>query len=198
MLTRQSWIALGVALVLGLVAVYIANVYLNGKQNQAALGGTTKIAVAAVPMDYGNDITRGQGPLCRLPQSQHPGRVVHDRRAAASGGPEALRPDADRRQRADPHNQDFRRRTGRLDRRAAARGHARRDGPHQRRLGRGRLRPAERQRRRADHPADGRRQRRRAAGHRRASPERAGDGASTSSRRTRTGRPRSPAPRPCR
>ncbi|HWU93058.1 MAG TPA: Flp pilus assembly protein CpaB [Sphingomicrobium sp.] len=57
MLTRQSWIALGVALVLGLVAVYIANVYLNGRQNQAALGGTTKIAVAAVPMDYGNDVT---------------------------------------------------------------------------------------------------------------------------------------------
>ena len=57
MLTRQSWIALGVALVLGLLAVYIANVYLNGSRAQAQLGGTTKIAVAAVPMDYGNDIT---------------------------------------------------------------------------------------------------------------------------------------------
>jgi pilus assembly protein CpaB len=57
MLTRQSWIALGVALVLGLFAVFIANAYLNGKQNQAALGGMTKIAVAAVPMDYGNDIS---------------------------------------------------------------------------------------------------------------------------------------------
>jgi pilus assembly protein CpaB len=57
MLTRQSWIALGVALVLGLFAVFIANAYLNGKQSQAALGGMTKIAVAAVPMDYGNDIS---------------------------------------------------------------------------------------------------------------------------------------------
>jgi pilus assembly protein CpaB len=57
MLTRQSWIALGIALVLGLFAVFIANAYLTGKQNEAALSGTTKVAVAAVPMDYGNDIT---------------------------------------------------------------------------------------------------------------------------------------------
>jgi len=57
MLTRQSWVALGVALILGLVAVYIANTYLTGKQNQVALSGTTKVAVASVPMDFGNVIT---------------------------------------------------------------------------------------------------------------------------------------------
>lgn len=57
MLTRQSWIALGVALLLGVVAVYVANTYLSAKQNQAALDGTTKVAVAAVPMDFGNVIT---------------------------------------------------------------------------------------------------------------------------------------------
>ena len=42
---------------LGVIAVFLANTYLTGKQNQAALSGTTKVAVAAVPMDYGNDIT---------------------------------------------------------------------------------------------------------------------------------------------
>jgi len=57
MLTRQSWIALGVALLLGVVAVYVANTYLTAKQNQSALDGTTKVAVAAVPMDFGNVIT---------------------------------------------------------------------------------------------------------------------------------------------
>jgi pilus assembly protein CpaB len=57
MLTRQSWIALGVAIVLGLVAVYIANAYLTGKQKQSALSGTTKVAVASMPMDFGNVIT---------------------------------------------------------------------------------------------------------------------------------------------
>ena len=57
MLTRQSWIALGVAVVLGLFAVFIANSYLTGKQRQAELSGTTKVAVAAAPMAYGTDVT---------------------------------------------------------------------------------------------------------------------------------------------
>ena len=56
-MNRQSMIALGVALVLGLVAVFFANSYLNRKQNEAYAGGTTKVAVASVPLAYGNDIT---------------------------------------------------------------------------------------------------------------------------------------------
>jgi pilus assembly protein CpaB len=57
MLNRQSLIALGVALVLGLVAVFFANSYLNRKQADAFAGGTTKVAVASVPLAYGVDIT---------------------------------------------------------------------------------------------------------------------------------------------
>ena len=57
MMSRQSMIALGVAIVLGLFAVYIANVYITGSKKQADLGGTTKVAVASVPMAYGTELT---------------------------------------------------------------------------------------------------------------------------------------------
>jgi pilus assembly protein CpaB len=55
MFNRQSLIALGVALVLGLSAVYLANVFLtsNEKRAEEATAGTTRVAVAAVPLDYG-------------------------------------------------------------------------------------------------------------------------------------------------
>jgi pilus assembly protein CpaB len=55
MLNRQSLLALGVALVLGLVAVYLANTFLSTNQKRAeqATVGTTRIAVAAVQLDYG-------------------------------------------------------------------------------------------------------------------------------------------------
>ena len=44
---------------LGLMAVYIANVFLNVRQNQlnSSPAGTTKVAVAAVPLDYGMQVT---------------------------------------------------------------------------------------------------------------------------------------------
>lgn len=59
MLNRQSLIALGVALVLGLLAVYFANIFLTSNQERAeqAAVGTTKVAVAAVPLDYGVPLT---------------------------------------------------------------------------------------------------------------------------------------------
>ena len=52
-------IALGIALALGLLAVYLANVYLTSRQVEAetAPAGTTKVAVAAVPLNYGDPIT---------------------------------------------------------------------------------------------------------------------------------------------
>ena len=40
MLRRQTMIALGVAVVFGLIAVYLANVYLVGAHKQAQLEGT--------------------------------------------------------------------------------------------------------------------------------------------------------------
>ena len=56
-MSRQTMIALAGALVLGLIAVVIANSYLNRAQTQAYNAGTTKVAVAAAPLVYGTDIT---------------------------------------------------------------------------------------------------------------------------------------------
>jgi pilus assembly protein CpaB len=59
MISRQSLIALGVALLLGVLAVYLANVFLTNTEERAAqaTAGTTKVAVAAVPLDYGVSLT---------------------------------------------------------------------------------------------------------------------------------------------
>lgn len=59
MMRRQSLIALGVAVLLGLLAVYLANVFLNVRQGQldSSPAGTTKVAVAAVPLVYGMQVT---------------------------------------------------------------------------------------------------------------------------------------------
>jgi len=59
MIRRQSLIALGIALVLGLLAVYLANIFLTQTEQRAQVSqaGTAKIAVAAVPLDYGVEVT---------------------------------------------------------------------------------------------------------------------------------------------
>ena len=56
---RQTLIALGIALVLGILAVYLANVYLTRTEARAdaVQTGMTKVAVAAVPLDYGVQLT---------------------------------------------------------------------------------------------------------------------------------------------
>ena len=72
MLTRQSMIALAAAILLGLFAVYIANSYLSGREQQVAAGGTTKIAVAAVPLAYGTDITTDKVRFVDYPNSSIP------------------------------------------------------------------------------------------------------------------------------
>ena len=46
MMSRQTLLALASAIVLGLIAVFLANAYLNGAQQKAYAGGTTKVAVA--------------------------------------------------------------------------------------------------------------------------------------------------------
>lgn len=53
---RQSLIAIGVALVFGLVAVFLANTYLLSGRNAQSPDGTTKIAVANVPLDFGTEL----------------------------------------------------------------------------------------------------------------------------------------------
>ena len=59
MISRQSLIALCAALFLGVVAVYLANIFLTNTEEKAARAsaGTTKVAVAAVPLDYGVALT---------------------------------------------------------------------------------------------------------------------------------------------
>jgi pilus assembly protein CpaB len=65
-------IALGVAIVLGLFAVYIANIYITGSQKKAELGGTTKVAVASVPMTYGTELTPDKVRFVDYPNASIP------------------------------------------------------------------------------------------------------------------------------
>jgi pilus assembly protein CpaB len=69
---RQTLIALGLALVLGLVAVFLANSFLSGTERKAALSGTTKVAVASAPMTYGTDITPDKVRFVDYPNSSLP------------------------------------------------------------------------------------------------------------------------------
>ena len=59
MLRRQSLIALAAAVVLGLLAVYLVNMFLSRSESRIAATpiGTTKVAVALVPLDYGMEVT---------------------------------------------------------------------------------------------------------------------------------------------
>jgi pilus assembly protein CpaB len=72
MLTRQSAIALGAAVLLGLLAVFLANTFLNGKELNAYRGATTKVAVAAAPLAYGNEITADKVRFVDYPNSSLP------------------------------------------------------------------------------------------------------------------------------
>ena len=69
---RQTLIALGVALFLGLVAVFLANTYLRGTEQRAQLGGTTKVAVATAPLAFGMDITPDKVRFVDYPNSSIP------------------------------------------------------------------------------------------------------------------------------
>ncbi len=72
MIRRQTWIAVSIAIILGLIAVYLANTYLNASQKQAELSGTTPVAVAAVPLDYGSELTREKVRFTDFPNRSIP------------------------------------------------------------------------------------------------------------------------------
>ena len=74
MMRRQTLIALGVAVLLGLFAVYLANVFLTQTERQVAATpeGMTKIAVAAVPLDYGVELTPDKVRFASYPVSSIP------------------------------------------------------------------------------------------------------------------------------
>ena len=71
---RESLIALGVSLVLGMLAVYLGNAYLSRSEVQAetVIAGTTRVAVAAVPLDYGVELTPEKVRFVAFPTASLP------------------------------------------------------------------------------------------------------------------------------
>jgi pilus assembly protein CpaB len=69
---RQTLIALSVALVLGLVAVFLANTFLLESSQSRQAGGTTRVAVARVPLEYGVAITANKIRFAEFPNSSIP------------------------------------------------------------------------------------------------------------------------------
>ena len=70
---RQTLIALAVAVVLGLIAVFLANAYLSrGDTQVAAQTSTAKVAVAAVPLDYGIDLSPDKVKFVDYPAASVP------------------------------------------------------------------------------------------------------------------------------
>ena len=80
MLRRQSIIALAIAVVLGFFAVYLANVYWSARDASAdqAQAGTIKVAVAAVPLDYGIAITPDKVRFVNYPANSLPPGVFRN------------------------------------------------------------------------------------------------------------------------
>ncbi len=74
-MNRQTMIALGVAIVLGIVAVIVANAYLSGRERQIATAepqGMVRVAVAAMPLKYGDDISPEKVKFVPYPQASLP------------------------------------------------------------------------------------------------------------------------------
>lgn len=71
---RQTLIALGVAIILGLIAVFLANTYLTGRERQLAASpqGVVRIAVASMPLNYGDDITADKVKFIGYPANALP------------------------------------------------------------------------------------------------------------------------------
>lgn len=73
-MNRQTMIALGVALVLGLVAVFLGNAFLSGAEQRAEAveANMTKVAVAAMPLEYGTPLTADKVKFVDYPASSLP------------------------------------------------------------------------------------------------------------------------------
>lgn len=71
---RESLIALGISLVLGVLAVYAANIFLSRNEVQAETlaAGTTRVAVASVPLDYGVEVTPEKVRFVAFPTASLP------------------------------------------------------------------------------------------------------------------------------
>src|SRR5688500_11418577 len=93
---RQTIIALGIALLLGILAVYLANVYLARTEARAdtAEAGMTKVAVAAVPLDYGTPLSPDEVKFVDYPMGSLPPGTFRDWNQLSPGGKQrvVLRP----------------------------------------------------------------------------------------------------------
>lgn len=93
---RQSVIAVGIALVLGLFTVYLANIFLTNTEQRAKVAdvGMTRVAVAAVPLDYGVQLTPEKIRFVKLPNDSIPQGAFTDLRQLMPAGRTrvALRP----------------------------------------------------------------------------------------------------------
>jgi pilus assembly protein CpaB len=71
---RQTLIALGVAVILGLIAVFLANTYISGREQQLARNpeGMVRIAVAAMPLAYGSEVTPEKVKFVNYPATSLP------------------------------------------------------------------------------------------------------------------------------
>lgn len=96
MIKRQSLIAIGIALVLGLFTVYLANIFLSNTEERAKVAdvGMTRVAVAAVPLDYGMPLTPEKIRFVDFPKDSVPPGAFSDLRQLMPAGKTrvALRP----------------------------------------------------------------------------------------------------------
>ena len=71
---RQTIIILGIAALLGLVAVYLTNIYLLGaeKQQKAQATETLRVAVARVPLSFGTQVTADKVRFVNWPRDSLP------------------------------------------------------------------------------------------------------------------------------
>jgi pilus assembly protein CpaB len=74
---RQSIIALGIAIVLGLVAVYLANTFLTANAGERGNAQMTRVAVAAVPLEYGSELSADKIRFVDYPATAVPAESFH-------------------------------------------------------------------------------------------------------------------------
>lgn len=93
---RQTLIALGLALILGLVAVIVANAYLTGRERQLENSpkGLVRVAVASQPLDFGAPITPEKVKFVNYPATALPPGTFRTMQELLPGGKSraALRP----------------------------------------------------------------------------------------------------------
>jgi pilus assembly protein CpaB len=87
---RQTLIALGVAIVLGLIAVLLANTYLTGREKQFVSSeqgrGMIRVAVASMPLAYGTDITPDKVKFVQYPATSLPPGIYKSMAELLPGG----------------------------------------------------------------------------------------------------------------